>query len=153
MNRSRYLNRPVDNIDRTIIAELTQNARMTVRDLASRIGLSSPSVTERIHKLEDSGAIAGYTITVDPNAFGLPIAAHVRMRALPGEVTRLKQMIVNTPEIVEADRVTGEDCFIAKVLVSSIDDLEALIDRFIPLAATDTAVVQSSPVLRRLPKM
>jgi Lrp/AsnC family transcriptional regulator, leucine-responsive regulatory protein len=153
MNRSRYINRPVDKVDRAIISALTQNARMTVRDLAGRIGLSSPSVTERIHKLEDSGAIAGYTIAVDPDAFGLGIAAYIRLRALPGEVARLKQMLVDSPEIVEADHVTGEDCFIARVLVGSVRDLEALVDRFVPFAATETAIVQSCPVQRRLPKM
>ena len=153
MNRSRYINRPVDNVDRAIISALTQNARMTVRDLAGRIGLSSPSVTERIHKLEDSGAIAGYTIDVDPDAFGLGVAAYVRLRAMPGEVARLKKMLVDTPEIVEADHVTGEDCFVARVLVSYIGDLEALVDRFLPFAATETAIVQSSPVHRRLPKI
>lgn len=153
MNRSRYVNRPVDKTDRAIISALAADGRMTVRELAGQIGLSSPSVTERIHKLEDSGAIAGYTITVDPNAFGLGIAAHVRMRALPGEVSRLRQMLIDAPEVVEADRVTGEDCFIARILVASIVDLEALVDRFLPFAATDTAIVQSSPVIKRLPRM
>ena len=116
MNRSRYLSRPLDTTDRAIIAALSENGRMTVRDLAAQIGLSSPSITERIHKLEDAGAIRGYTIVVDPKAFGLGIAAHVRMRALPGEVKRLAQMLVDTPEVIEADRVTGEDCFLAKVV-------------------------------------
>ncbi len=153
MNRSRYINRPVDKTDRAIIQALAENSRTTVRDLAARIGLSSPSVTERIHKLEDSGAITSYTISVDPNAFGLGIAAHVRLRAMPGEVQRVARMLVETPEIVEADRVTGADCFVAKVLVSDISALEAVIDRFAPFSSTDTAIIQSSPVARRLPKM
>jgi Lrp/AsnC family transcriptional regulator, leucine-responsive regulatory protein len=126
---------------------------MTVRDLAAQIGLSSPSITERIHKLEDAGAIRGYTIVVDPKAFGLGIAAHVRMRALPGEVKRLAQTLNATPEVVEADRVTGEDCFVAKVVVSDVQELEAVIDRFLPFASTDTAIIQSSTVVRRLPKL
>jgi Lrp/AsnC family leucine-responsive transcriptional regulator len=116
MNRSRYVTRPLDNTDRAIIAALSENGRMTVRELAALIGLSSPSVTERIHKLEDTGAIRGYTVLVDPTVFGLGIAAHVRMRAMPGEVKRVAKMLIDTPEVVEADRVTGEDCFLAKVL-------------------------------------
>lgn len=59
---------------------------MTVRDLATQIGMSNPSITERIHRLEDAGAIRGYTIVVDSKAFGLGIAAHAWMRALPGDV-------------------------------------------------------------------
>lgn len=153
MNRSRYVTRPLDTTDRAIIAALTENGRMTVRELAAQIGLSSPSVTDRIHKLEDTGAIRGYTIAVDPKVFGLGIAAHVRLRAMPGQVQRLAQMLIDTPEIVEADHVTGEDCFLAKVLVSDVRELETVIDRFLPFSSTDTAIVQSSTVVRRLPKL
>lgn len=152
MNRSRYVARPLDATDRAIIAALSTNGRMTVQKLAHQIGLSSPSVTERIHKLRDAGAIRGYTVVVDPKAFGLGIAAHVRMRAMPGEVQRLAQMLIDTPEVVEADRVTGEDCFLAKIVVSDVQELETVIDRFLPFSSTDTAIIQSSTVVRRLPK-
>ena len=54
-------------------------------------------------------------------------------------------------QIVECDRVTGEDCFIAKAYARSVEDLERLIDRIIPYAMTNTAIIQSSPVKRRLP--
>jgi Lrp/AsnC family leucine-responsive transcriptional regulator len=153
MNRSRYVTRPLDNTDRAIIAALSENGRMTVRELAALIGLSSPSVTERIHKLEDTGAIRGYTVLVDPTVFGLGIAAHVRMRAMPGEVKRVAKMLIDTPEVVEADRVTGEDCFLAKVLASNVLELESVIDRFQPYASADTAIILSSTVVRRLPKL
>lgn len=153
MNRSRYVTRPLDATDRAIIAALTENGRMTVRELAAHIGLSSPSVTERIHKLEDAGAIQGYSVLVDPKVFGLGIAAHVRMRAMPGEVKRVAQMLIDTPEVVEADRVTGEDCFLAKVLASNVLELENVIDRFQPYASADTAIILSSTVVRRLPKL
>jgi|CXWL01.1.fsa_nt_gi Lrp/AsnC family leucine-responsive transcriptional regulator len=153
MNRSRYVSRPVDSTDHAIIAILSKDGRVTIRDLAAEVGLSSPSVTERIHKLQDCGAIAGYTIRVDPNAFGLSISAYLRLRAVPGEVKRLAQMLVDTPAIVEADRVTGEDCFIAKVLVVNIQELEVVIDQFATIASTHSAVIQSSPVLKRLPKL
>src|SRR3546814_13221094 len=93
MNRSRYVTRPLDATDRAIITALTGNGRMTVRELAEQIGLSSPSVTERIHKLEDAGAIRGYTVLVDSKVFGLGIAAHVRLRAMPGAVKRVAQKI------------------------------------------------------------
>src|SRR3546814_11307739 len=72
---------PLDATDRAIIAALAKNGRMTVRELAAQIGLSSPSATERIRKLEDAGAINGYTIAVDPSVFGLGIAAHEIGRA------------------------------------------------------------------------
>jgi Lrp/AsnC family transcriptional regulator, leucine-responsive regulatory protein len=153
MNRSRYVTRQLDSIDRAIIAALTEDGRMTFKQLAKQIGLSSPSVTERIHKLEDAGAIRGYTVLVDTKVFGLGIAAHVRMRAMPGEVKRVAQMLIDTPEIVEADRVTGEDCFLAKVMVCDVQELENVIDRFQPYASADTAIILSSTVVSRLPKL
>lgn len=153
MNRSRYVTRPLDATDRAIIAALSENGRMTVRELAALIGLSSPSVTERIHKLEDAGAIQGYSVLVDPKVFGLGIAAHVRLRAMPGEVKRVAKMLIDTPEIVEADRVTGEDCFLAKVVAGNVLELENVIDRFQPYASADTAIILSSTVARRLPKL
>lgn len=153
MNRSRYVNRSIDKIDRAIIVALTESGRMTVRELAKQVGLSSPSVTERINKLKDAGAIQGFTVVVDPKVFGLGIAAHVRMRAMPGEVKRVAQMLIDTPEVVEADRVTGEDCFLAKVVVCDVQELETVIDRFLPFSSADTAIIQSSTVVRRLPKL
>ena len=131
MNRSRYVSRPIDNIDRAIMAALAENGRMTVRDIAAQVGLSSPSTAERIRKLEDCGAITGYTIATDPRAFGLGITAHVRIRAMPGEVKRVMQMLVDVPEIVEADRVTGNDCFVAKIVARDLEQLEAVVDRFL----------------------
>ncbi len=153
MNRSRYVTRPIDATDRAIIAALVSNGRMTVRELAEKIGMSSPSVTERIHKLEDAGAIRGYTVVVDPSVFGLDVSAHVRLRAMPGEVKRVAQMLIDTPEIVEADHVTGEDCFAATVVVHDVQELKVVMDRFLPFSSVDTAIIQSSTVARRLPKL
>ena len=153
MNRSRYVPRPIDATDRAIIAALVVNGRITVRELAEQIGMSSPSITERIHKLEDTGAIRGYTIVVDPTVFGLGIFAHVRVRAMSGEVKRVAQMLIDTPEVVEADHVTGEDCFLAKVIVSDLQELETVIGRFLPFSSTDTAIIQSTTVVKRLPKL
>ena len=153
MNRSRYVTRQIDSIDRAIIAALTEDGRMTFKMLAKQIGLSSPSVTERVHKLQDAGAIRGYEVMVDPKVFGLDIAAYVRMNAMPGQVKKLEQMLDESPEVVQADRVTGQDCFMAKVVVSDVHELQSVIDRFVPFASTDTAIIQSSSVVRRLPKL
>lgn len=153
MNRSRYVTRPIDATDRAIIAALVGNGRMTVRELAEQIGMSSPSVTERIHKLEDAGAISSYTINVDPTVFGLGVTAHVRLCALPGEAKRVAQMLIDTPEIVEADHVTGEDCFVAKAVVHDVQELETVMDRFLTFSSVDTAIIQSSTVVKRLPKL
>jgi Lrp/AsnC family leucine-responsive transcriptional regulator len=116
------------------------------------VGLSAPSVAERIKRLEEAGVIEGYTATINPGALGLPIAAWLRIRPVPGELHRVAQILRNLPEIVECDRITGEDCFIARAHVRSVGDLETLIDELISYAMTNTSIIQSSPVERRLPR-
>lgn len=153
MNRSHYVARTIDQIDRAIITTLESNGRMTIRELAAQVGLSSPSVTDRILKLEDAGAILGYSVTIDPKVFGLGISAHVRMRAMPGEVKRLAAMLEETPEIIEADRITGEECFLVKVVVKDIDEFQTVVDRFLPFSSITTSIIQSQIVTRRLPKL
>lgn len=101
--------------------------------------------------MEDTGVIDGYTIAIDARAFGMGIAAHIRMRPVQGEIKRVAAMLAEAPEVIEADRVTGDDCFFAKVIVTDISGLEGLIDRFLPFAAVSAAVIQSSPVKRRIP--
>jgi Lrp/AsnC family leucine-responsive transcriptional regulator len=153
MNRSRYVTRQLDKIDREIIAALTEDGRMTLKELAEQIGMASPSVRARLLKLEDAGAIRGYTIVIDPSVFGLGTSAYVRMSAMPGHARKLAQMIDDTPEVVEAHQVTGEDCFLAKVVVSDVHELKIVVDRFQSCSSSDTAIVISSPVVRRLPKL
>jgi Lrp/AsnC family transcriptional regulator, leucine-responsive regulatory protein len=152
MNRSRYVNWSIDKTDRAIIAALTENGRVTFKDLAEQIELSSPSVTERIRKLEDCGAVQGYTITITPKALGLNVAAHVRFYAMPGEVKKVGQMLKDSPEVIEAVRVTGQDCFLATVVVRELEDIEKMTDRFERFASTDVAIIQSVTVAKRLPK-
>ena len=153
MNRSRYLTRQLDKIDRVILAALTENGRMTVSDLAEQMNLSSPTVTDRINKMKDAGAIRGFKVIVDPTVFGLCVTAHVRMYAMPGQVEKVAQMLSETPEVVKADRVTGADCFVATVVVCDAQKLQAVIEPFELFASTDTAIILSPTVARRLPKL
>lgn len=95
----------------------------------------------------------GYSVTIDPKVFGLGISAHVRMRAMPGEVKRLAAMLEETPEIIEADRITGEECFLVKVVVKDIDEFQTVVDRFLPFSSITTSIIQSQIVTRRLPKL
>jgi Lrp/AsnC family leucine-responsive transcriptional regulator len=151
MKRLRYENGEVDAIDASILGALVKDARISVADLARLVGLSAPTVSERIRRLEEAGVIEGYTLTISAKALGLPIAAWLRIRPIPGQLQKVADILRGLPEIVECDRITGEDCFIARAHVSSVDALEKLIDQVIPYAMTNTSIIQSSPVKRRLP--
>lgn len=151
MKRRGFENLDLDAIDARILGELDRNARVSTADLARSVGLSAPSVAERIRRLEEAGVITGYKARISPAAIGSAVSAWLRIRPVPGELSRVAEIIREIPEITECDRVTGEDCFLARVHVASVTDLERIIDQIIPYAMTNTAVVQSSPVPPRLP--
>ena len=142
---------PLDEVDARLLRLLEGNARLSLADLARAVSLSPQSVSERLKRLEDVGVLTGYTVRLDPRALGLGVAAYIRVRPMMGELPRVAKLIQDCPEVVECDRITGEDCFIAKVYVERVEDLERVIDRLIPYAQTNTSVVQSSPVARRTP--
>jgi Lrp/AsnC family leucine-responsive transcriptional regulator len=96
--------------------------------------------------------IRGYRLDVDPAALGLPLAAYVRVRPHTGQLSRIAELARSIPEVVECHRVTGEDCFILKVHIPAMDQLDRLLDRFLVYGSTTTSIIQSSPVpLRAIP--
>ena len=140
-------------IDQLLISALMQDSRSSLKTLARISGLSSPSVAQRIHKLEERKVITGYTVDVDPKAFGYQLQAIIRIRPLPGQLQEVERQIQNTPQFTECDKVTGDDCFIARLHVRSIEQLDSLLDGLNAYAETNTAIIKKSPVKRRLPPM
>ena len=126
MKRLRYENCDLDATDVRILDALVDDARTSIADLARSVGLSPPSVSERIKRLEEVGVIEGYTLTINPKALGLPIAAWLRIRPIPGQLQKVADILRGLPEIVECDRIIGEDCFIARAHVPSVEHLEPI---------------------------
>jgi len=151
MKYLRYENGGIDRIDAALLVALAANARISNAELARLVALSAPSVSERIKRLEEAGVIEGYTAKINPEALGLPLSAWLRIRPIPGQLGKVTEILQGLPEIVACDRVTGEDCFLARAHVKSVKDLERLIDQVIPYAMTNTSIIQSSPVEPRLP--
>ncbi len=142
-----------DMVNLRILKELQHDPRVTMSELGRRVGLSSPAVAERVRRLEETGVIEGYRLEINPAALGLPIAAYVRIRPNPGQLPKLAEMAKSIPEIVECHRVTGEDCFILKVYLPSLDQLDRILDRFLMFGTTTTSLIQSSPVPLRPPPL
>lgn len=138
--------RLLDELNLTILRCLQQEPRLTMAELSRRVGLSSPAVSERVKRLEEASVIQGYSIDIDPTALGLPLCAYVRVRPNAGQLGRIADLAREIPEIVECDRITGEDCFILKVYLPAMDQLDRLLDRFLVYGNTTTSIVQSSPV-------
>ena len=143
----------IDSVNLRVLEELQRDPRLTMSELGRRVGMSSPAVTERVRRLEEAGVIRGYRLDLNPTALGLPIAAYIRIRPNPGQLPRIAELAQQIPEVVECHRVTGEDCFILKVHIPAIDQLDRLLDIFLLYGSTTTTIIQSSPVPLRPPPL
>jgi len=143
----------IDNVDSAILRLLAGNARLSLKELAASIPLSAPSTSERLRRLEERGVIRAYTVDLEPKLLGHALQAIVRVRPLPGRLRVVQELIESMPEIVECDKVTGDDCFVARLFARSMEHLDELVDRLAVDATTSTAIVKGQLIARRPPPM
>jgi Lrp/AsnC family leucine-responsive transcriptional regulator len=136
----------LDRTDWLLLAALQRDARASYAELAREVAMSASAVTERVRRLEEAGVVAGYRAVVSPERVGLAILAFVRLRYPTGNYRPFHALLDSTPEIVEAHHVTGEDCFVLKVVARSMRHLEEVTGRISGLGAVTTSVVYSSPL-------
>lgn len=129
-----------------LLGLLRDNPRLGISELARRVGMSAPAVRERILRLEEAGIIRGWRLDIDPAALGYPVSAYVRVRPAPGQLPKIAELARSLPQVVECHRVTGEDCFVLKVHLPSIDALDQVLDQFLAYGQTTTSIIQSTPV-------
>ena len=141
-----YEQQLLDETNRRIVEELQAEARLSMAELGRRVSLSPPAVAERVQRLERAGVITGYRATVDPKMIGYPLAAVVRVRPASRQLHKIPEVASETPEVVECYRITGEDCFFVKLHLRAMEDLEAILDRFVLYGQTTTSIIHSAPV-------
>ena len=140
----------LDPLGWKLLVELQTDARVSFAELGRRVGLSTPAVAERVRRMEDEGIIRAYRAEIDPSSVGLPITAFIRMSIVGNVLAKLTERVHAMPEIVECHRGTGEDSFILKVNVVSVEQLKDVIDRLTPFGTTSTSLVLSSLIERNL---
>lgn len=140
----------LDDIDWKLLHELQVDARTSYAEMGRRVGLTTPAVIERIHKLEDAGIITGYRAELDLSKVGLSVTAFVRMSITGVDYSHIVEVAKNSHEVLECHRGTGGDSFIMKIAVESVEHLQTLIDKLTPYGITTTSIVLSSPVKRRV---
>ena len=116
-----------DEIDRKILAILQEEGRLPNARVAERVGLSPPSVLERIRKLEEKGVIRGYAADVDAESLGLRTVAFVQVSLSFHQsyaIEEFRNAILATPAVLECYHVTGEEDFLLKIVVPDIADYE-----------------------------
>jgi Lrp/AsnC family transcriptional regulator, leucine-responsive regulatory protein len=139
----------LDPRDLAILKCLQNDPRLGISELARQVDLSTPTVRERLQRLVEAGVIRRWWMEIDPLALGYPICVYIRVRPMPGQLNKIAALANDLPQVVEAHRVTGEDCFIIKAYIKALDNLDDLLDRFLAFGQTTTSIVQSSPVPQR----
>jgi Lrp/AsnC family leucine-responsive transcriptional regulator len=144
-----------DVLDRQILRLLRQDGRMSVASIAKEVGLSGPSVHERIKKLEQRGIIAGYTAVLEPRLLNRPHVAFVMVTLAEGNEFAIDDPIVaricEEPDVLEFHRIAGEDCYLIKVRSATNKELENLLRRIRKIrgvARTRTTIVLSTELER-----
>jgi Lrp/AsnC family leucine-responsive transcriptional regulator len=138
----------LDSLGWKLLAELQADARISFAELGRRVGLSTPAVAERVRRMEDEGIIRAYRAEIDPSSVGLPITAFIRISIVGNVLAKLTERVHSMPEIVECHRGTGEDSFILKVNVVSVEHMKDVIDRLTPFGTTSTSLVLESLIER-----
>jgi Lrp/AsnC family leucine-responsive transcriptional regulator len=138
----------VDAVDRKIIDALRLDGRATYAELGRQVGLSASAVHERVGKLEAAGVILGYHAVVDPNAVGLGVTALVGIH--PTDTADEDDVAAELGRLAEVEScyaVAGDDAFVVKVRVPTVDELEHTLGRLRRIAGvsrTRTTVVLST---------
>jgi Lrp/AsnC family transcriptional regulator, leucine-responsive regulatory protein len=134
-----YPTEALDQYDGRILAELQGDARISMSELGRRVHLSQPAVTERVRKLELSGIIKGYHAVVDAARLGYGIRAMVRVGRC--DYATVVKRIEETPEVVNAFNLTGEDSWILEIAVQDVPHLDDVLAKFCLLTDTSTSII------------
>ncbi|WP_314171360.1 Lrp/AsnC family transcriptional regulator [Streptomyces winkii] len=138
----------MDAVDRQLIQALRENGRASYAELGRLVGLSGPSVTDRINRLETAGVITGYRATVDAPSLGLGVTALIGIQLT--DATDHEDVAGRLSELSEVEDcwfIAGDDSFMLKARASDVDALETLIRRLSGtkgVSRTRTTVVLST---------
>lgn len=144
----------VDDIDLSILRQLTDNGRASFVELAELVGLSGPSTADRVRRLEERGVIRGYAARIDPESLGRGLTAYVSVSLVPDATRAFLAAVADLPDVVECHHVAGDDDYLLKVHVDGTRGLESFVsDRLKAIggvARTRTTVVLSTSLERPL---
>lgn len=143
----------VDNIDRKIIEMLQENARVSVKEIAKAVFLSSPAVSSRIEHLEKAGVITGYHAAINPMMLGYHIKAFINLEVEPARKKEFYPFIQAIPNVIECNCVTGDYSMLVEVAFRSTVELDHFINELQQFGRTKTLIVFSTSVEHRDPPL
>lgn len=141
----------MDALDYRILQRLANDARCPFAEVARELGVSQPTVADRVRRMEERGIIRGAMLRLDYARLGFPIEAVIRVVSTPQAQPRLEEVARGIPQVIELSRVTGEDCVIARAVLRSVAELAEVINQLSPYGASNTSVVLGTPIELRSP--
>jgi Lrp/AsnC family leucine-responsive transcriptional regulator len=141
----------LDAIDEKIIELLQDNARISIKDIASQVFLSSPAVTARIERLEQNGIIIGYHAQINPEALGYGIKAFINLEVEPTQKQEFYPFITSVDNVIECNCVTGDYAMLIEVEFWNTVELDHFINELQHFGKTRTQIVFSTAVEHRNP--
>ena len=133
----------IDDLDKKILYLLSKDSRLSMRELAKRVHLSSPSVTERVRRLESESVLKGYTIEIDYKKLGFDVECFIEVTVRNGQYIKFNNFINEYPFVEFCYRIAGKTCYIVKLRLKKIADIEHFINSVNSFASTETYVVIS----------
>ncbi|WP_424969297.1 Lrp/AsnC family transcriptional regulator [Dinoroseobacter sp. S76] len=148
-----FMSKVLDQTDRRIVEILESQGRTSLSDIGKEVGLSGPAVGERLRGLQQDGYVTGFSAGVDLRRFGYTIQALVRIKPRSGQLRNVERMIEEQPRFVSCDRVTGDDCYVARLMLRDVAELDEIILPLHDRAETNTSIVKSCIFEPRLPPL
>ena len=116
----------LDDTDRRLLAVLLEDARISQRGLAQRIGVAQGTITNRLRRLEELGVIKGYTVLLEPDSIGWTMTVITGLRIEKGSMINVQQNIAADPRVFAVYDVTGDYDSMVLARVKSRKDLDDL---------------------------
>lgn len=139
----------LDHVDLEIIKELGEKGRISLKEMAAKVFLSSPAVASRIEHLEKEGYILGYHAQINPEAMGYPIKAFINLEVEPVQKKEFYPYIKTIPNVVECNCVTGDYSMLLEGYFASTAQLDQFIGELQHFGKTKTQIVFSTSVEHR----
>lgn len=139
----------LDHIDWKILQELAVDARVPFAELGRRVGLSPSAAAERVRQLESLEFIRGYRAEINLQALGYSVTAFVRLTCDGSRYRQFLKVLPTLESVQECHHLTGGDAFLLKVVLSSMTQLEDLIEKLLPYGSPTTSMVLSTPLERK----
>ena len=139
----------LDESDRKILELLMQNARMSLKEIAEQVYLTSPTVAARIRRMEKAGIIRGFMPSIGYSALGYTIKAFINLEVAPADKKDFYPFIEKIPNVIECSCVTGDYSMLIECVFRYSEDLDHLINELQRFGRTKTLIAFSTSVEHR----